>query len=142
MRRVVALVSGGVESLALLERMARDLHLPVQIVPCPTVRERDGLALSSRNAFLSPEDRLRAPAIHQALVDARRLARRRGARPREVAVALRRRLERVPGARVDYAVVADPETLEEAATFRGPTRALAAVRLGRTRLIDNLEITP
>ena len=122
--------------------MARDLGIRSRIVGCPTVREADGLAVSSRNAYLSPEERSLAPAIRRALL---RVAREAlgGAVPtpgRVVALA-RRELRRIPGSRLDYAGLADAATLEEPVRLEGRLRLLAAVRLGRARLIDNIPLS-
>lgn len=125
---------------AVIRRMVRDLNLPVKIVTVPTVRERDGLALSSRNAYLSPEERAQAPVLRQALLAAQ-AAWRRGVREGEK---LRRlvwqTISTAPIARIDYVEVVDAATLapvEQAA--RGATVAVA-VFFGATRLIDNLQL--
>jgi pantoate--beta-alanine ligase len=124
----------------LIEQMARDLHLDAEIVVCPIVREPDGLALSSRNAYLSPEERRAAPVLHRALDEARaaiqrgeRDAARLGARMREV-------LRAEPLAEIEYVEVVDAETLAPVTRLRGRCLALLAVRIGATRLIDNLLI--
>jgi pantoate--beta-alanine ligase len=127
------------QQCAVIRRMVRDLDVPVEVVVAPTVREPDGLAMSSRNSYLSPVERAAAPVLHRALLAAE-AALREGARD---AGALRGRMAEVlaaePLARVDYVSVADPETLAE---LQGPVGegALAsmAVRIGATRLIDNL----
>jgi pantoate--beta-alanine ligase len=129
------------QQLAVIKRMTRDLDLPVQIVPCPTVREKDGLAMSSRNAYLSPEDRSAAAGISAALRSAAQLIKSR----RRVSVGqargvLRAALSRIPGARVQYAAAVDPDTLRPPARPDGPVLLAAAVFLGRTRLIDNILI--
>jgi pantoate--beta-alanine ligase len=124
------------QQVAVVKRMSRDLDLGVEIRVCPTVREPDGLALSSRNAYLSPSEREAAVCLSSAL----RLATEeysRGERgPDQLRQVLRARLDAEPLAKVDYAEVVDPET------FRSPgTLAVLAVRVGRTRLIDNHELT-
>jgi pantoate--beta-alanine ligase len=118
------------QQLTLIRRMAADLDLPVSIVGCPTVRERDGLALSSRNVYLSPVERAAAPVIRRAL----QLARDTG----DTAAARRLIAKELPGCRVDYLAFVDAATLEPAAKAGRPRRLLAAVRVGKTRLIDNL----
>jgi pantoate--beta-alanine ligase len=127
------------QQLWLVQRMALDLDLPVEVVGCETVRESDGLALSSRNAFLSPEDRARGVVVSQALF-ATRAQFESGVR--EVA-ALERclndqlRLEASVG--LEYANVIDDRTfLPAVSSDPGPWRAVVAVRIGETRLIDNL----
>jgi pantoate--beta-alanine ligase len=124
-----------------LADMIRDLNVPVRLTVCPTVREPDGLAMSSRNAYLDAEERARAAGLYRALEAGRAAAvdGRHGARVilREARAALRR--EARPE-RVDYLALVDPSTLEP---LRRPARRgllLAAIRIGRTRLIDNLAI--
>jgi len=128
------------QQLAVIRRLVRDLNLPVAIRPCPTVRESDGLALSSRNNYLSPEDRCAAPVLFRAL-EAARDRWRAGEREAE---ALRRAmaeiLAREPRARPDYLSVADPETFEERDRADPPLLVSLAVSFGSTRLIDNLRL--
>lgn len=129
------------QQLVLIERMARDLNLGVEIVACPIVREADGVALSSRNAYLSEEERLRARALSAALFRAKRMAaageRRRAALVRACVDAL----EEVE-AEVDYVEIVHPATLEAMEEVSGAARMAAAVRVGRTRLIDNVSLEP
>ncbi len=124
----------------LIRRMVRDLNLPVEIVICPTIRESDGLALSSRNVYISKGERKSAIALYESLqLAARRL--REGERdPAAVAQAMRDHLDSRPGVVTDYAVVADPDTLELLAEPQLRMVALVAARVGTTRLIDNLMI--
>jgi pantoate--beta-alanine ligase len=130
------------QQVAVVRRMVADLSVPVEVVPCPTVREPDGLAMSSRNAYLSAEERAAAPVLHRALTTgAGRIA--AGERSVEaVEAAMREVAAAEPLAEVDYLAVADPDTLEpvaDLATFAGrPVRLLGAIRLGATRLIDNV----
>ncbi len=124
----------------IIRRMCRDLNVPVEIRVCPIVREPDGLALSSRNVYLSEDDRQKALRLSQALGMARE---RLTAGERDVAAvmrAMREHLEAVPGVRVDYATIADPETLEELSQPQAQMVALVAARVGETRLIDNMLI--
>lgn len=128
------------QQLAEIRRLVRDLDVPVEVIGCPTVREPDGLALSSRNTYLSAEQRHAAPVLHRALTAAReRWA--GGERDGEV---LRRAMADVlaaePLARVDYVSVADPDTLRECSTAAPPVLLSLAVFLGRTRLIDSLRL--
>lgn len=128
------------QQLAVIRRLVTDLNLGPEVIACPTVREPDGLALSSRNFYLSTEERRAAPVLFRALEEARRLwmdGERRGARLREKMLAV---LEAEPLAGVDYAVVCDPATFEELEEARGPALLAIAVRIGGTRLIDNLEL--
>jgi pantoate--beta-alanine ligase len=119
--------------------MVRDLDVPIKIVRVPIVREKDGLALSSRNAYLTPDQRAAAPTLRNALQAGAAAARKRGARPASVAAAVRRALSRT-GLKLQYAAVADAVTLEPARDLRGPRRLLAAAYLGKTRLIDNIPL--
>lgn len=126
------------QQLKVVTRMARDLDIATEIVPVPTMREPDGLAMSSRNAYLSAADREVAPALHAALVEARE-AILSGMRPAEAVVRARRQLSR-RGFKVDYVAARNAETLAELADPGEPIRLLAAARLGATRLIDNIAV--
>jgi pantoate--beta-alanine ligase len=114
------------QQLAVVKQVVNDLALPLEIVPCPTVRDPDGLALSSRNAYLAPDDRASALALPRAL-QAGLEAHRGGA---DAVAAARGELDGVPGLAVDYVAIADLDGLTLA----------AAVRVGSTRLIDNVEL--
>jgi pantoate--beta-alanine ligase len=127
------------QQVVVLETMVRDLDVPVRLVRVPTVREADGLARSSRNAYLTPAERAAAPALRRALEAGVRAGARRGATPAAVASAVRAALSRTP-LRLQYAAVADALTLAPARDLRGPRRLLAAAYLGRTRLIDNIPL--
>lgn len=121
-----------------IRKMVRDLNLPVEVVVAPTVREPDGLAMSSRNSYLTPDQRARAPALHQALTAAK-AAYDAGERDAEsLREIMRRSLGKVRDIDVDYVSVADAETLRELGRVDGPALASLAARLGTTRLIDNL----
>lgn len=124
----------------LVRIMCRDLNLPVEIRTCPTVRDADGLAVSSRNRYLAPAERRSALALSQSL----RLAeeRLRGGERDLAAVrrAMRRVLDSQSNVAVDYATIADPDTLQELDAPQRRMVALVAARVGPTRLIDNLEI--
>jgi pantoate--beta-alanine ligase len=119
--------------------MARDLDLPVRIIGGPTVRERDGLALSSRNIYLSPAERRVAPTLHRVLQDcARKIA--AGASIAAVLARGRKAMERA-GFRLDYLEARDAATLAPLRSIKaGPIRLLVAARLGKTRLIDNVPV--
>jgi len=125
-----------------IRRLVRDLDLPVRIEVCPTVREPDGLAMSSRNAYLSPEERRTAPALHQAL-EAGRAAWRAGARePAAVEKAAGELLDRAAGVEVQYLALVDPESFEPAAEAVAGQLLAVAARIGTTRLIDNVKLGP
>ena len=129
------------QQLLVIKRLVRDLDIPVEIVAAPIVREQDGLALSSRNAYLSAAERNTAPILHQVLAEAAAsLANGEGCDA--VASAGRFKLEG-KGFRVDYVAVRDPETLAPLfGPIRGPARVMAAAFLGTTRLIDNVPTAP
>ena len=126
------------QQLAVIRRMVADLNVPVEIVGVPTVRESDGLALSSRNKYLNPEERAAAPALYRALKDAAariRAGENDASRIREAAFAA---LEASALIRVEYFEVVDPDELQPVARIDGPVRIASAVWLGKTRLIDNV----
>jgi pantoate--beta-alanine ligase len=130
------------QQIAVIRRMVSDLDLPVEVVACPTVRDPDGLALSSRNSFLSPEERVAAACLYDGL---RRAADLHAGGEREAAALAKVVAERVamePAARLEYAAVVDDATFQEVERLEGPGRALVAARLGATRLIDNLRLEP
>lgn len=126
------------QQLSVVRRIVRDLSLPIEVEGCPTVREPDGLATSSRNAYLSPEQRDAAGCLFLALSEAAQMA-RGGERDAATLVAtMAREIGATPEARIDYAAVVDDETFEEVSTIVRPARALVAAKFGETRLIDNL----
>lgn len=125
------------QQLALVKRMVRDLRLTVEIVPMPVIRDVDGLALSSRNAYLSKDDRARAPALSRALMAAQDEAQRGVTDIARLTAAARGMLAATAGVVVDYVEVRDPRTLEPLATLDRDARVLIAARLGGVRLIDN-----
>ncbi len=128
------------QQLQVIRKMVRDLHFPVEIVGCPTVREPDGLALSSRNAYLGPSERRQATVLYRALQEAQALAMLGERDPKALEAELQRTLETEPNLKVDYAVVVDAVTLEPLRLIDREARALIAARLGGTRLIDNAAI--
>jgi pantoate--beta-alanine ligase len=125
------------QQLAIVRRMAADLSFPVEIVPCATVRAGDGLALSSRNAYLTDEERRAAPVLHRAL-EAGVAAVLDGRDPEPVMAEL---LAAEPLVDTDYAVVVDAATLQRPADLVGDLRLLVAARLPSARLIDNEGVT-
>jgi pantoate--beta-alanine ligase len=127
------------QQLAVIRRMAADLSLPVAVVGCPVVREPDGLALSSRNAYLTPDERALAPRVYWSLLAGRRVIEDdRRSEPEAVVAAMEASVAEVPELTLDYAAVVDPVTLTTPARLAGEVRLLVAARLGRARLIDNL----
>jgi pantoate--beta-alanine ligase len=130
------------QQACLIRRMVRDLDVPVEIRVCPIVREADGLALSSRNRYLTPEQRSHATVLFRALETARRLIEggERGAdRIREVMSEL---IRQTPGAELDYVAVVDHETLQALTRIQGVVLVALAVKFGTTRLIDNMILKP
>jgi pantoate--beta-alanine ligase len=126
------------QQLELVRRMVTDLDAPVTVVGCPTVREPDGVAVSSRNARLTAEERRAAPVLFEALSEAATLA-RQGERGADVLRAgIARRIGAEPLARIDYVAVVDEATWRDVDIIQRPSRALAAARFGATRLIDNV----
>jgi pantoate--beta-alanine ligase len=129
------------QQLAVVRRMARDLSLPVEVISCPTVRERDGLAMSSRNSYLAAAEREAAPVVYRALRAgvAAILAGERN--PAAVRTLIRQIIEAEPLAQLDYAEVVDADSFRVPDPLAGNLRLLAAVRFGRARLIDNVGVT-
>jgi pantoate--beta-alanine ligase len=129
------------QQLLVIKQLVRDLNIPVQIVSGPIVREPDGLALSSRNGYLSAAERETAPILYQVLRDAA-AALASGEGCDAASGASRFKLEG-KGFRVDYVAIRDPETLAPlSGPIRGPARVMGAVHLGATRLIDNVPTAP
>lgn len=127
------------QQLTVLKRMALDLNVPVSVRGLPTVREPDGLALSSRNAYLTPEERAMAPALQQGLREAARLLQGGERGVPALAAAVRRYwAENVPSGTEDYLEFIHPETLVSLDFIEDTALAAAALRLGKARLIDNL----
>jgi pantoate--beta-alanine ligase len=124
----------------LIRQMARDLHLDTEIVVCPIVREPDGLAMSSRNAYLNPAERRAATALCRALDGSRRAIERGERDALRLTAAMREVLRAEPLVEPDYVELVDAETLEEVTRLRGACLAMLAARVGATRLIDNLLI--
>jgi|SRR5271157_5315 len=123
--------------LAVLRAMVRDLNYPVQLIACPIVREPDGLALSSRNRYLTTEQRVRATILHRALDAAAELHARGERSSRALIKAMQQMLATEPSVIVEYATVVDPDTLLPLADTTSGALIAVATRLGETRLIDN-----
>ncbi len=128
------------QQVLILRRMVGDLDLDVEVVTCPLVREPDGLALSSRNAYLSPEERKAALSLSIGLRWAERAVAAGERDAAKVVAGILAVLEAEPLARVDYIEAVDPETLEPVAQLRGDVLVVLAVFIGRTRLIDNVRL--
>jgi pantoate--beta-alanine ligase len=126
------------QQVAVISRMVRDLNFDVEIVPCPTVREPDGLAMSSRNTYLDPGERQAATVLFRSLREAERLV---GGGERDalrIETAMRAILASEPTIKVEYAVLCDSIMLQPVARLTDTVLAAVAVRIGRTRLIDNI----
>jgi pantoate--beta-alanine ligase len=128
------------QQCAVIDRMVRDLDVPVRLVFADTVREHDGLAMSSRNAYLSADERRRAPALHRALRGGVEAVTHGIHDVAGVEHLMRKVLEETPDVDVDYLALVDPLTFEAPADFARPLLVAGAVRVGRTRLIDNIPI--
>ena len=125
------------QQLVVIKRMVADLNMPIEIVPMPTVREPDGLAMSSRNWYLTPEERKVAPALYRALKKAAEAV-QAGATGREAEEIVKRELEKVPQFELQYVEAVHPETLEP--VDKPPMVIAAAAFLGKARLIDNIKV--
>lgn len=131
------------QQLAVIRAMARDLNVPIEIVGCPIVREADGLAMSSRNRYLNPPERVQSQSLARGLETGRRLIGAGTTDAAQIRDAVRQTLleaETIEGGSaitIDYIAIVNPETLEEKSSIDGAVAILLAVRVGKTRLIDN-----
>jgi len=126
------------QQCVVVSRLVRDLNLPVEIVVCPIVREPDGLAMSSRNAYLNPDERQAARVLYQSLCRARELMQGGERRAQVIAGEMRRLIAQEPRARLDYVAVVDADTFEPVERIGGRLVIPLAVQVGRARLLDNL----
>jgi len=126
------------QQAVILGRMVRDLDWPVELRIMPTMRDPDGLAMSSRNAYLGPEERREALLLHEALGAGREALKQGERHGATIAAHMRVVLDRGPQLRIDYVAVVDPETLTPIEVVTGRTLLAVAAFVGRTRLIDNL----
>jgi pantoate--beta-alanine ligase len=126
------------QQLAILRRMTRDLNFPVRIIGYPTVREPDGLAVSSRNVYLNRDERRQAPLVRQTLLEAASKVRKRAVTRPALEDSIRQGIERGPVAKIDYIAIVDPETLRAKDPSELPVLLAVAVFFGTTRLIDNI----
>ncbi|MEK7756365.1 MAG: pantoate--beta-alanine ligase, partial [Planctomycetota bacterium] len=128
------------QQLAIIRQMVRDLNIPIEIVGCPTVRELDGLAMSSRNAYLTSAQRKQAVCLSRALFDA--VERIRGGRRNVAAIVdgIREGIVSAGPAQIEYVEIVDAHTLELLSIVDRPARICLAVRIGSCRLIDNVGI--
>ncbi len=130
------------QQAALVRRIVEDLNLASAVRIHPTVREPDGLALSSRNVFLTPAQRAAAPVLFDALRAGARAIRHGTCRGRTIARIMAARVHKEPLARLDYLAVCDPVTLEPVSNVKGRVVLLGAIKIGKVRLIDNLLVSP
>lgn len=128
--------------VAVIKRMVRDLNMPVQIEVCPIVRENDGLALSSRNAYLSPDERKMALVLHASLQRAQKLFDDGERAAPKIAAEAKKAFVWQPAVRLDYFEIVDPESLEPVETITQKSLVAVAAFVGNTRLIDNLLLEP
>lgn len=128
------------QQCVVVRKMVRDLNFPCEVVICPTVREPDGLAMGSRNAYLTPSQRAHAGKLYRALEAARMLFEGGECEADPLRSAIREILAAIPEGTVEYVSIADPESLEELDQARVGGLVLIAVRLGTTRLIDNIRL--
>lgn len=129
------------QQLAVIRRMVRDLNFNLEIVGCPIIREEDGLAKSSRNTYLSPEERQAAVILHKGLTKGEELIRAGEKSAEVVKKAIRDIIESEPLAKIDYVEIVDFDNIQEKAVLDGSILAAVAVYIGKTRLIDNFIIT-
>lgn len=127
------------QQLVIIKKMTADLNMDIKIVSMPTVRESDGLAMSSRNSYLSKEERSRAPAIFRSLKLAKMLIRSRVKSAERIRAAMAK-LMKASGLKIDYISICDPRTLDEKKAVKGKTLVAVAAYAGKTRLIDNIVI--
>lgn len=130
------------QQLQVIRRLVADLDLDVTIIGAPLVREPDGLAMSSRNAYLNDSERRQALSLHQSLETARKMVSEGERRAERLIEAARDRLAAQPDATVDYVAVCDPATLDDVTHLDKPVLMALAVNFGKTRLIDNMMLTP
>jgi pantoate--beta-alanine ligase len=128
------------QQVVVIKRMAADLNMNLEVVVVPTVRESDGLAMSSRNIYLSPKERQAATILFKALTLAQRLWRSGDRDTEKIRRQMTALIQREPLAQIDYVSIADAETLEELNSLDRPAVASLAVRIGKTRLIDNMPL--
>lgn len=124
------------QQVAIIKKLVSDLNMPIEIIPCPIVREEDGLALSSRNTYLSSEDRKAALCLSKAIFAGEKLA-KEGGSVEEVIGKMREIIDSEELSKIDYISVVDLKTMEDASDFDGDRLVAIAVYIGKTRLIDN-----
>jgi pantoate--beta-alanine ligase len=126
----------------IIKKMVRDLNMDIDIILLPTVREHDGLAMSSRNSFLSTEERKVAPVLYRALIMASEMVKNGEKNTRKIYSEMKRMIENESLVVIDYIAITDPENLRDISVIEGKTLIALAVRIGDTRLIDNILTEP
>ena len=127
-----------VQQAIVIKRMAADLNMPLEIVVCPTVREKDGVAVSSRNKYLSKQERKEAAKIYKSLQKCREMVEAGVTDSSEIVAQMRSILQQIKDGRIEYVEIVDAETLENVDKITGRVLAAVAVKLGPARLIDNI----
>lgn len=130
------------QQLLVVRRMVQDLNFDIRIIGGPIIREADGLAMSSRNSYLTTDERRRALCLFEALTTAQKMIDGGTTDTEELINAAREQISRHPDAVIDYIEIFDPETLENVASVDRPVRMALAVKIGKTRLIDNTQLNP
>lgn len=128
------------QQVAVIEQMVKDLDFNVQIVACPTVREADGLAMSSRNAYLSKSERRQAQILSKALFESQDMIRQGERNAHTLSDHIQKQLDTIDDALIDYVSITDARNLADLETLEGEVLIAIAVKVGRTRLIDNIRI--
>jgi pantoate--beta-alanine ligase len=129
------------QQIIVLEKMIEDLNLETKIVRCPIVREPDGLAMSSRNSYLTPDERQRATCLIKALKNAQKMV-NEGYLDSSILISEAENIIKQSDGRIDYIKIVDGSTLQELPEVRSGSRMMLAVYIGNTRLIDNIELLP
>lgn len=130
------------QQLAIIRQMVKDLEMGIDIVGAPIVREADGLAMSSRNMYLTSSQRQSATCLYQALLASRQLVQDGETSAAAITRSAAARITMVPETTIDYITICDPQTLDDVPVVNGPVLMAMAVKVGKTRLIDNLMLTP
>lgn len=130
------------QQAAVIKRMVVDLNWPIEIIVCPIVREADGLAMSSRNQYLGPQQRQQALCLYRSLAAARDMVAGGERCVAAIDAAVRRMIEAAGTCTIDYVEIVDPETMQPLAELAGPALVAVAVRIGSARLIDNMIVAP
>lgn len=130
------------QQAVIIKKMVKDLNMDMDIIVLPTVREPDGLAMSSRNSYFSQEERKAAPILYNALIMASEMIYDGERDTKRIYSGMKRMIERESLAVIDYIAITDPDTLQDITEIKGKTLIALAVRIGRTRLIDNILIVP